>query len=298
MGLFNELIEIGQLGISKRPHICFLVVFPCNFQSPDQGPVRFANIDMEIHDLAFIRENFSSAVMLDALKKDPELKFSSFSYVVIEQMAGDEHEAIEMANDKVELFRSLLNFYKSYGRKVPSSGQSEHLSSIPPPKYAFVFNKDKEYLEMSGILEEYNYTIERFDDSEREQVDILVHSINKIKDFDLKVVVLRAMLKHNDALDESDPKMAYERYWHVLETLSLADGNEDSEETCRRISSMFEDRSDCPASQLCRKMESKAVRPVDVDKMKSLSQETIMFMLNNAGVIGGRRGLESFYRAH
>ncbi|PIO06947.1 hypothetical protein COT47_02105 [Candidatus Woesearchaeota archaeon CG08_land_8_20_14_0_20_43_7] len=274
------------------------VVFPCNFSHSVTGPLRFTNIDMEIHGFSFLKDNFIGRQMHDVLDKDELLKKEVISYVIFNQEAFDEFDAIDQANNRIELFRSLLNFYKSFGNNAKETCRPSYLSSIHPPKYVFVFDDKKNFITMSGVFGDYDYKPVNFSKQEITEVESLVHKVNCIGDYDLKYLLFKALIQHTDALDEVAPEAAFSEYWKVLEVLSL--GNEDGiegPEACLRLKSLFVDKEACPVRRLYRKLDDPSkISSNDLNNIKSVAQETIMFLFNNSETLGGKEGLLALYK--
>jgi hypothetical protein len=231
---------------------------------------------------------------------------------LVEEYGVNEYQALDKAFHKVELLRAVINFVERYMKLTYHFGEPKPLSLVHPSHLFFVFNEDRSYSNYAGI-------IGHFDQNAVDVSSDITHSdlikntekvlkkLNSIKNGTLRDILLEAIDRHNDALDEYTKKgHSFLNFWQVLELITLSGRyNLKEKEVCRRIVSLFKEREPfvdvveairVKRNQLVHDGKFSEFNIDDIHMISGICQGGIMFLLNNANKFGNVDGLDYFYR--
>jgi hypothetical protein len=174
-------------------------------------------------------------------RKKPIPKIGEFCPVIFEVETYGPEAAVTVAQERLDIFRSILNLSSILGR-VTVRSEPKYLSSVLPTPIYGIFDH-------SGNLVTNYYTVEKYDYrkvsiSEEQQVN--VRRLLSIFDHPLKYPdtgyhILGIISLYQEALDISSQRSAYLAMWRVLES-SVTFGGErvTQRDVIRRIATLID----------------------------------------------------------
>jgi len=238
----------------------------------------------------------------------------SRTYFVIEEYAIDENKAGHSVFDKFELLRSIINLVDQYRRLHHHFiGEPKPLSLIYPPKVFFAFDSNRTYLNkwMTDItydsreIDFNSYNLKSSKVIERSEK--LIKKINSLKKGGLRDRIIEAFYLHNNALDYYDKKwLCFLSFWQIFELITLSsEYNLKQDEVCKRMLSLLKEKD--PYEDIIdvfKKKRNKFVHEAelrdftenDINMVKGIAQEAIIFLIYNSSNLKDLGGLDFFYR--
>jgi hypothetical protein len=315
--IFLNCIQLEYENYLKKPRKKYLVVFPINVRYKTLKKRWFNLLGTKIRACSYnhIRKSFDFNEPSSLIQQDPVLQhrfFTHFTYFLVEEYAVNDHQAMDSAFHNVELLRAIINFANHYMRLTDQFGMPKPLSLVHPSQIFFVFNEDGSYSDYAKIIGNFDQndvdvspSITRPNIIKR--TEILLKKLNSIRDRTLKNILVDALNRHNDALDEYSKKgHCFLNLWQILELVTLSGRYTlKHTEVCRRMASLFREKE--PYAEIVDAIRVKRNLLVhdgkfsefdtdDIHMISGICQGAIMFLLNNSNKFGNVDGLNYFYR--
>ena len=143
-------------------------------------------------------------------------RIHDFTPVTIELETYDVPAAVEIASERLDLLRAVLNFLPAI-RVMFRWGEPQPLSKfLPSPLYG-VFDRNGVLLAPYYTIERYKYRKQCIEKRDRGAVTELLQTINQAQEGSVSYLVLRLLQLYQQALDLTDPRATYLALWQVLE---------------------------------------------------------------------------------
>ena len=318
---FKTCLNEARREALDKPTKKYYFVFPLKikYNSLKKRKITLLDTEIKVCSYKYIQKNFSYEELKQKAEHDTRIKEGikeglepSRTYFVIEEYAIDEDRARHSASDKFELLRSIINFVDQYGRLHKHFGVPTSLSLIHPPKVFFAFDSNRTYLNM--WMTNITYTGEIDFDSDIlksrkviERSEKLIKKINSLKNGGLRDLIIEALYRHNNALDYYDKKwLSFLSFWQIFELITLSSKyNLKQDEVCKRMLSLLKEKD--PYEDIIdvfKKKRNKFVHEAelrdftenDINMIKGIAQEAIIFLIYDASNLKDIGGLDFFYR--
>ena len=318
LGDFKTCLNEARREALDKPTEKYYFVFPLKikYNSLKKRKITLLDTEIKVCSYKYIQKNFSYEELKQKAEHDTRIKEGlepSRTYFVIEEYAIDEYRAGHSASDKFELLRSIINFVDQYGRLHYHFGAPTPLSLIYPPKVFFAFDSNRTYLNMwmtditydSREIDFDSYLLKSRKVIERSEK--LIKKINSLKNGGLRDLIIEALYLHNNALDYYDKKwLSFLSFWQIFELITLSSKyNLKQDEVCKRMLSLlkkkdpYEDIIDVfkkKRNKFVHKAELRDFTENDINMIKGIAQEAIIFLIYDASNLKDIGGLDFFYR--
>ena len=323
---FKTCLNEARREALDKPTEKYYFVFPLKikYNSLKKRKITLLDTEIKVCSYKYIQKNFSYEELKQEAEHDTRIKEGikeslkpSQTYFVIEEYAIDEDRARHSASDKFELLRSIINFVNQYRRIHKHFGEPTPLSLIYPPKVFFAFDSNRTYLNM--WMTNITYTGEIDSDLLKsrkviERSEKLIKKINSLKNGGLRDLIIEALYLHNNALDYYDyydyyydkKCLSFLSFWQIFELITLSSKyNLKQDEVCKRILSLLKEKD--PYEDIIdvfKKKRNKFVHEAelrdftenDINMIKGIAQEAIIFLIYDASNLKDIGGLDFFYR--
>ena len=316
---FKTCLNEARREALDKPTEKYYFVFPLKikYNSLKKRKITLLDTEIKVCSYKYIQKNFSYEELKQEAEHDTRIKEGikeglepSRTYFVIEEYAIDEYRAGHSASDKFELLRSIINFVDQYGRLHKHFGAPTPLSLIYPPKVFFAFYSNRTYLNM--WMTNITYTREIDSDLLKsrkviERSEKLIKKINSLKNGGLRDLIIEALYLHNNALDYYDKKwLSFLSFWQIFELITLSSKyNLKQDEVCKRMLSLLKEKD--PYEDIIDVFKKKRNKFVhggelrdftenDINMIKGIAQEAIIFLIYDASNLKDIGGLDFFYR--
>ncbi len=166
----------------------------------------------------------------------------NFSPIILEINTYSQEAAIEIANDRVDILRSIFNISVILGGFTYFRSQPKALSKIlPSPIYA-IFNERGHLDNVYYTTEKYDYTREKIPEERKDSINYLLSIFaTEPNPSSSLYFLLNIIRQYQKALDISLPQTAYLAMWQVLESsISMGDTINLNREIEARVSVLVE----------------------------------------------------------
>jgi len=233
--------------------------------------------------------------------------WDDLTYMVLEVFARSQAEAFHMANWKVELFRSLLNFTFSFGRITRSFGRPKPLARISPSRYIFVFDNERRFLNCWETVTEPRYYNEVLNRTELEVIGKNIASFERLRHNKLRGILTECLSLYGYALDQIENGYTFLHLWQILESIALKEkGGISFDKMKRRIRSVFmgnrtvSDTVDAlfdKRNQLVHEGRISDFDTQDVHQIKGLTEVCIKILWSHVNGLDNTENLQGFYES-
>jgi len=228
---FIKRLDIDINQFKNKPLKEFWIVFPSNIENNKafinrrsftlDGTKIYMRNYMQIQKNYDIKGMESALVTLQLIR---DYLPPSTIYFVIKQRGRDIDETLRKANKKIQLFFSLLNYYKLQRKINIIIFQREFLpfKIAHPLKYAFILNEKKKYVTYAFTFEGKNLQNSfRLTNRDLTNITKLVKEYNAKKESDIKKLLINSLELYMTALQQTNPSMMFLNFWQILETIAL-----------------------------------------------------------------------------
>lgn len=145
-------------------------------------------------------------------------RIRDFTPVTLELETYDVPAAVEIASERLDLLRAVLNFLPAIRVKF-RWGKPQPLSKFLPSPIYGVFDRNGVLLAPYYTIERYKYKYhrQRIEEQDREAITELLQTINQAQEGSVSYLILKLLL-YQQALDLTDHRAIYLALWQVLET--------------------------------------------------------------------------------
>jgi len=230
------------------------------------------------------------------------------NYIEITLDSKDQNIAYNEGWNIIEIFRSIINYSYCIGQ-YRIVGETNPYSILLPSAYIFVFDENNNFLIYGFTKSFYERNIKEI---ELEHISKLKHNFNnilkiieKIKNNEIKNVLISSFLRHGKGLDELAYGTSFICFWQTLELISLKIFfNFSEKDVCNRIKSILlkeklKDKIDVLYSRRNYLMHEGKISDydlMDANNIKEVSELSIMFILNNIKNFSDMHELDLFYK--
>ncbi|MGA2120790.1 MAG: hypothetical protein ABSG49_01955 [Methanoregula sp.] len=256
IGDFQDALKQEVNAILSSPHKKFFLIIPSNIKS---NKIRIKDFDVFGSKIKFVTINYLKKkysfdephlrhVLINSTERTKLLNSDKY-FFLIEQIGRNEDHASHEAYKKFEFFRSIVNFVVDYGSYylLGFGSQSKPRSFLFPPKESYLINNEtKQIFQFITDLQFEPNDISSESDNKKLKFSIMrsrliIRKINKIKDAELRDLLITSFYIHGDALDYYSQKwISCFHLWQIIESLSLYD-NISYEDIPKRIISLLGD---------------------------------------------------------
>jgi len=154
---------------------------------------------------------------IDRNEKEPLPNIIVFSPVVIEINTYDSDGAVELAVDRIDILRGILNISYVLGRYTYFRSQPEALSKILPSPIYVSFDKEGNR-NIFYTTESFKYKQEKITNEQKSSIQFLLSKIcEEPKPNSTWAYILNILRLYQKALDTSIAEVSYLTMWQVLE---------------------------------------------------------------------------------
>ncbi len=211
----------------QKKFLKFYLIIPSKFESNTVKIKHLKIFDTKIlvRDYSWIKKNFdieNKKIIRDIqLHSSLEHFNTSNAFFIIEGYGRDRNKFSLDAEEKFELVRSLINFIERYGRTQLIMWPRRPLSFIKEPPLLFIFNENKEYVDLKFRLNPQKEKSIDFPGNEFiSQYRMISNQLAKIKDKKLRNRIILAFKLYNQSLDSYDQNWLCCFYlWQIFEVL-------------------------------------------------------------------------------
>lgn len=185
----------------------------------------------------YINDQNNAIIDKDLSVHNPVPDIGKFSPLICEVITDLSDNALEIADDRLNLFRCFLNLPSTLGTYFYYRSRPRALAKIlPSPIYA-VFNENGKRIRTSLTIEKYDYKKEAIKENQKDAIQYMfsMYSSYPARN-DLKEHILNILRLYQRALDTTLTESAYLAMWQVLEnSVSLGDKSLDNQIIKSRI---------------------------------------------------------------
>jgi len=310
----NNLIDVRKEVLNIQKEI-FYFVFPLKIKYKSIKKLHFTllNTKIKVRSYNYFRTNFEFNELIEdaELFRDEKIKASlksSLSYFIIEEKAIDVFKGSSSTFNKIELFRSIINFTSQYGILRYFNDEPKPLSLIYPPKAFFAFDSNRKYLKNWKTVYTYDSQEIDFTTSSLRNKDVikraekLIKKINSIENGNFRNLIIATFYLHNDGLDHHyKPSLSFLNFWQIFESISLTSRQKD---VSKRMLSLYKEKDPyADIIEVFRKKRNEFVHDGkindivanDINMIIGIAQQAMMFLIDNEKQIKSINGLNFFY---
>lgn len=309
--LFLRALETEIRQMERRTLSKFFVVFPWNLSYESLQRKRhfiLAKTRLKTYPSTYVYRHFDFARpyhLLSDRRRGIRGSTHDFTFITVEIYARNENDAFKIAEQRVELLRSLFNFVLSYGKVTWQMGRPSPLALIDPPRYMFTFNEKKQFLNYWFNVGPHEYRLLRLRHNELERIKKAAARFEKLRNNKLKDVLIDCLKLYDYALDQIERGYIFLNLWQILELISLKESNGISLDKARnRIKAIF--RNNPVVSDVLNAVFRKRNRLVhqgklanfsleDVNQIKGIAEASINFLFSHVNKLKTKDNLRSFY---
>jgi hypothetical protein len=231
-----------------------------------------------------------------------------YTYFEIEEFGRNEIKATNLAWDKFELLRSIINFVADFRKIHHHFGRVDPISLLYPPNFFLVFNNTKEIVGEPRIVVchsqkeidfQSNYHI--ISDAQK-----ITSRLNAINNGNFQKLFANSFSIYNSVLDNYDNKwISCFNLWQVLEILTVYEGSSTYEDLTIRIASHFKDKEFYKdVISVFKEKRNKFVHGgdisdfsyEDINMIKGITEQLLAHLLVNAPNFQDKQGLMYYYQ--
>jgi len=288
----------------------FFLVFPLNIKYESLNRTRHFIVDrmkLRTRSFTYTKTNYDFRFPLIILKADKELwtSIKDLTYVTVEVYGKNQNDAVNSANKRVELFRSLLNFDLSFNMITYQTGRPKPLTRIDRSKHIFVFDRNRRYLDHWGNVGEFRYQLVKLTKKQTKTIKKNIKDFEKLKQNKLKNILVECLNLYGYALDQIERGYTFLNLWQILELIALKDASGIKLHKVKsRIKAIFKGKqiiSDVldvifhKRNVLVHEGRISDFSLQDVNQIKRITEACIDFLWNHVNKMGNTASLNDFY---
>ena len=288
----------------------FFLIFPLNIKYESLNGTRHFVVDrikLKTRSFAYAKTNYDFRFPLKILKADKELRRSikDFTYVTVEVYGKNQDDAVNSANKRVELFRSLLNFDLSFGMITWQTGRPKPLTRIERSKYIFIFDENRRYLGYWTNVGEFRYQLVKLTKKQTKAIKKNVKDFEKLERSKLRNILVECLNLYGYALDQIERGYTFLNLWQILELIALKDASGIKLRKVKsRIKAIFKGKqiiSDVldvlfhKRNALVHEGRISDFSLQDVNQIKGITEACIDFLWSHINKMGNTTSLNNFY---
>ena len=262
---------------------------------------------LKTRSFAYAKTNYDFRFPLKILKADKELRRSikDFTYVTVEVYGKNQDDAVNSANKRVELFRSLLNFDLSFGMITWQTGRPKPLTRIERSKYIFIFDGNRRYLGYWANVGEFRYQLVKLTKKQTKAIKKNIKDFEKLERSKLRNILVECLNLYGYALDQIERGYTFLNLWQILELIALKDASGIKLRKVKsRIKAIFKGKqiiSDVldvlfhKRNALVHEGRISYFSLQDVNQIKGITEACIDFLWSHINKMGNTTSLNNFY---
>jgi hypothetical protein len=256
---FLHAVEVAQRKVLQKQRLFRVLMFlnvdcrPIQHLNPitilgDQISIKTWNdlSDLDTGDfwkrVLQVHRRRSRTLLLQGDRGKPIPKTMTFEPVLFEVEACGPEAAESIAEDRLKVFRSILNSSQLIGRFTYFRSEPKPLSKVLPSPFYGIFDALGNYVTMYYTVEGFHYSKTKLKEKQLEKIEYLLPIFAQDLRYPSTLYhVLRLLRLYQEALDILAPQHAYLAMWQVLESAVTFPGERISHSVIiRRVSCLLQ----------------------------------------------------------
>lgn len=230
---FEEELKSQLEKYHKKKNHHFFIIFPTNLtnQKKDIPSIELHGQKINLIDGEEMNNIFNFHDH-DDYKYPPEIfknvKKNHLCFQ-IDAYAQDIEAFVHKSNELFQDLRSIINYISSYRKITLTHPRSKSISLIDEPKYGYIFDENKTYLQYIYGLEQDKKVEKNLSPNTIYQIPKIINKIDNIKNENLRMKIILALRLHSSALDNyGNYPISFLHFWQIIEMLTILDGSENN----------------------------------------------------------------------